>query len=61
MSLYRPIVAENQYKKAYLAGFVKESFDYSFKQMVNFFVEQEKLSPGELKEIISIIERGKKG
>ena len=40
-------------------GICKDYFDNSYKQMVNFFVENEKLSPKELKEIISIIEKGK--
>lgn len=57
--LYKPIVTEAQYKKIFMAGFVKKYFDNSFKQMVNFFVEQEKLSPKELKEIISLIEKNK--
>jgi len=40
-------------------GFVKEYFENSYKELVNFFVEQKKLSPKELKEIVEMIE-GKK-
>ncbi len=60
VSLYKPVVSEAQYKKLFMTGFVKEYFDNSFKQMVNFFVEQEKLSSKELKEIISLIEKSRK-
>jgi hypothetical protein len=37
-------------------GVVKDYFDNSYKQLVNFFVEQKKLSPKELKDIIDMIE-----
>ncbi len=60
VSLFKPIITEKDYKKTFMHGFVKDYFDNSYKQMVNFFVENEKLSPKELKEIISIIEKGKK-
>ena len=58
--LYKPIITEKDYKKTFMSGFVKDYFDNSYKQMVNFFVENQKLSPKELKEIISIIEKCKK-
>ncbi|RYF81251.1 MAG: BlaI/MecI/CopY family transcriptional regulator, partial [Chitinophagaceae bacterium] len=32
----------------------------SYKDLVNFFVEQKKLSPKELKDIIDMIEKGNK-
>ena len=60
VSLYKPKISAGQYKKIFMQGFVKEYFDNSYKQMINFFVEQEKLSSHELKEIIQIIEKGKK-
>lgn len=58
--LYRPIVTEEEYKKKFMSGFVKDYFDNSYKELVNFFVDQQKLSAGELKEILSLIE-GKDG
>jgi BlaI family penicillinase repressor len=57
--LYKPAVSENEYKKKFLGGVVKDYFENSYKELVNFFVEQKKLSAGELKEIINLIE-GKK-
>jgi BlaI family transcriptional regulator, penicillinase repressor len=58
--LYKPAVSEADYKKKFMNTVVKEYFDNSYKQLVNFFVEQKKLSAKELKEIISLIEKGNK-
>lgn len=57
--LYKPLVSEAQYKKRFLGHVVKEYFDNSYKDLVNFFVEQKKLSARELREIIDLIEKGK--
>src|SRR6187549_2381126 len=56
--LYKPIVSEDEYKKKFMGNVVKEYFDNSYKELVNFFVEQKKLSAKELKEILSMIEKG---
>lgn len=58
--LYKPAVAEDEYKKKFMSNVVKEYFDNSYKELVNFFVEQKKLSAKELKEIIGMIEKGGK-
>jgi BlaI family transcriptional regulator, penicillinase repressor len=39
---------------------VQNYFANSYKELVNFFVEQKKLSAAELKEIIDLIEGKKK-
>lgn len=57
--LYLPAIPEAEYKKMFMSGVVKDYFDNSYKKLVNFFVEQKKLSAKELKEIINLIE-GKK-
>jgi BlaI family transcriptional regulator, penicillinase repressor len=57
--LYQPAVTQAEYKKKFMGGVVKNYFDNSYKELVNFFVEQKKLSPTELKEIIDMIEKGK--
>ena len=54
--LYKPIVAHEEYKKKFMSGFVKDYFDNSYTELVNFFVEQKKLSTQELKDIIDLIE-----
>ncbi len=56
--LYKPIVSEDDYKQKFMGNVVKEYFDNSYKELVNFFVEQKKLSARELKEIIAMIEKG---
>ena len=56
--LYKPAVTEADYKKKFMNGVVKEYFDNSYKELVNFFVAQKKLSAKELKEIITLIEKG---
>jgi BlaI family penicillinase repressor len=58
--LYKPAVSEESYKNKFMGKVVKEYFDNSYKELVNFFVEQKKLSAKELKEIISMIEKGNK-
>ncbi|MGZ5134360.1 MAG: BlaI/MecI/CopY family transcriptional regulator [Flavitalea sp.] len=57
--LYTPSLSEGDYKKSFMSGVVKNYFDNSYKELVNFFVQQKKLSPKELKDIIDLIE-GKK-
>lgn len=57
--LYRPLVSDDEYKKKFISGFVKEYFADSYKALVNFFIEDKKLSASELKEIIDIIEHEK--
>jgi predicted transcriptional regulator len=57
--LYKPAVSEDEYKKKFMGNVVKEYFDNSYKELVNFFVEQKKLSASELRDIINMIE-GKK-
>jgi predicted transcriptional regulator len=58
--LYKPAISEEEYKKHFMSGVVKDYFDNSYKQLVNFFVEQKKLSSKELKDIIDMIEKGGK-
>jgi len=54
--LYKPAITEEAYKQTFMSGVVKNYFANSYKELVNFFVEQKKLSPEELKEIIDMIE-----
>jgi BlaI family transcriptional regulator, penicillinase repressor len=57
--LYQPAVSQAEYKQKFMGGVVKDYFANSYKELVNFFVEQKKLSPQELKDIIDMIEKGK--
>lgn len=55
--LYKTLIAEEEYKKKFMSGFVKDYFQDSYKALVNFFVEEKKLSAKELKEIIDLLEK----
>lgn len=57
--LYKPALSAEAYKKKFLSGVVKNYFDNSYKELVNFFVAQKKLSAKELQEIIDLIEKEK--
>jgi BlaI family penicillinase repressor len=57
--LYKPAISEDSYKGGSVNGLVKEYFDNSYKALVNFFIEQKRLSADELKELIDLIERKK--
>jgi BlaI family transcriptional regulator, penicillinase repressor len=56
--VYKPSITEGEYKKKFMGNVVKEYFDNSYKELVNFFVEQKKISAKDLKEIINLIEKG---
>ncbi len=58
--LYIPAVDEITYKKTSLTHLVKHHFGNSYKSLVAFFVEQNKMSATELKEIINMIEKKEK-
>lgn len=54
--LYKPHISEAVYKQKLMQGFAKNYFNNSYKEMVNFFIEQKKLKPKELQELIRMIE-----
>ncbi|ERJ58615.1 BlaI/MecI/CopY family transcriptional regulator [Sphingobacterium paucimobilis] len=56
---YEPVISEEEYKGRYMNSFVGDYFRNSYKEMVSFFVKEEKLSEDELKEIMDMIKRGK--
>jgi predicted transcriptional regulator len=58
--VYKPAITEAEYKKKFMGSVVKNYFSNSYKELVNFFVDQKKLSAKELKEIVKMIESGKK-
>lgn len=56
---YRPVIKENEYKRAFMGNFVSDYFRDSYKELVSFFAKDEKISPEELKEIIEMIQQDK--
>jgi BlaI family transcriptional regulator, penicillinase repressor len=56
--VYQPAITAENYKKAFMGNVVQDYFKNSYKEMVSFFVKDEKISAQELKEIIALIEKG---
>jgi len=56
---YSAIIKEEEYKKRFMNGFVNNYFENSYKDLVTFFAKEKKISAGELKEIIKLIENPK--
>src|SRR5690606_8786469 len=56
---YEPIILVEDYKKKFMNNVVGDYFKNSYKEMVSFFVKEEKLSPAELEEIIDMIKNNK--
>lgn len=56
---YKPLIPESEYKRTFMSGFVRNYFANSYKEMVSFFAKDQKISAGELKDIIEMIEKGK--
>lgn len=56
---YEPLVEEEEYKAKFMNSFVGDYFKNSYKEMVSFFVQHEKLSESELAEIMDLIKNNK--
>ena len=56
---YFPIVTKESYRKHFFSSVIDTYFNSSYKNVVSFFANEEKISVEELKEIISIIEQKK--
>ena len=56
---YAPSIQEEEYKKKFMSGFVSDYFQNSYKNLVTFFANENKISANELKEILKLIENPK--
>lgn len=54
---YYPIVQMEDYRKRFMNTAIENYFDSSYKNLVSFFAEEEKISADELREILAIIEK----
>ena len=54
---YFPIVKMEDYRKRFMNTAIEQYFDSSYKNMVSFFAEENKISAEELREILAIIEK----
>jgi predicted transcriptional regulator len=56
VNVFSPRISEEEYKKAFMSSVVKSYFENSYKELVSFFVKEEKISSRDLREIIHLIE-----
>jgi BlaI family transcriptional regulator, penicillinase repressor len=56
---YFPIVSMEDYRKRFMNTAIENYFNNSYKSMVSFFAEEDKISADELREILEIIEKKK--
>lgn len=54
---YAPTMDEKEYKSKFMSKVVQNYFRNSYKELVSFFAEKEKISAEELQDIIKLIER----
>jgi BlaI family penicillinase repressor len=57
---YFPAVTKQEYRKTFMKSVVRDYFGGSYKDVVYFFLEEEKLETKELKEIFKSWDKGKK-
>ena len=57
--LYTPLISEQEYKRTFMSGFVRNYFENSYKEMVSFFAKEQKISANDLQDILQMIEKGK--
>ncbi|MFK7049432.1 MULTISPECIES: BlaI/MecI/CopY family transcriptional regulator [Flavobacterium] len=56
---YFPIITLEEYRKKFFNNAIENYFNNSYKNLVSFFAEEEKISAAELREILDLIENKK--
>ncbi|PNW27149.1 BlaI/MecI/CopY family transcriptional regulator [Formosa algae] len=54
---YYPIITKEAYRKRFMNSAIENYFNNSYKNVVSFFANEQKISVEELKEIINVIEK----
>ena len=54
---FSPRIKEAEYKRKYMSIFVKDYFTGSYKEMVSFFIRDQKLSQNDLRDLMEQIEK----
>jgi predicted transcriptional regulator len=54
---YYPLIKIEAYRKTFMNTAIDHYFDSSYKNLVSFFAEEEKISAAELREILAMIEK----
>ena len=57
---YFPLISKEEYTSQFLSNFIGNYFEDSYKEIVSFFAQEQKLSVKDLKEIIALIENNKR-
>ncbi|AZQ43933.1 BlaI/MecI/CopY family transcriptional regulator [Nonlabens ponticola] len=57
---YFPLVEKTAYRNTFVSNAMSNYFNNSYKNMVSFFAKEEKISAGELREILEMIESKEK-
>lgn len=53
---YFPLISKEEYRSFFMKSAAKRFFSSSYKNMISAFVQEEKISPEELREILDFIE-----
>lgn len=56
---YFPLVSKEKYRQQFMNSAIENYFNNSYKNVVSFFANQEKISVKDLQEIIDLIEKKK--
>lgn len=56
---YYPVITIEEYRKRFMKNAIENYFNSSYKNLVSFFAEEEKISADELRDILKIIENKK--
>ncbi len=54
---YFPLISKDHYRKGFMSTAISQYFNNSYKNVVSFFAEEQKISIKDLKEIIELIEK----
>ena len=54
---YYPVITKEEYRKRFIKNVVYDYFGSSYKNVVSFFLNEEKLNVDDLKELIDLIEK----
>ncbi len=55
---YYPLISREEYRKSFMKNVVSDYFGSSYKNVVSFMVDENKISKEDLEEMIRIIEKG---
>ncbi len=55
---YFPTISKEYYRKLFVKDVVSDYFESSYKNLVSYFVKEDKLNVEDLKELIDMIEKG---